>query len=253
MQGDPFGMGASQQPGHSLNGPNWKYISPNDLPKELDWPSVGSQVPECWQGIWFLDQNYLSWPILNDTEYTRKANVYGRDFTDYASCVENKWDGNCITFGYVGGTTYGYDQKRMETHVGCPAREAGHDTTMCMERPGGDPCALGVVYQATKTRETFGYLQTVRIKKTRWGWDRETEAVAVSALAKTLSPNGTDYYHYPVVRIVDPQGRNTKFFNTYMREATNDFDCDLEGTSELSICPKNDLANGVQIICTTRA
>lgn len=243
----------SSKPEHSK--PHFKYINATDIETEMKWPGVMSSVPECWQGIFFMDQNYLSWPVLHDSSYAIQANVYGRNFVDYAVSVLDEWDGRCITFGYEDRSTFGYGEFRMELFVGCPAPDKeGHQMTFCMEDSFfTGPCDEGAVYVSDKKRESFGYSQTLKIERRKWGWNRITEAVPVSSLAMMLSPNGTEHYHYPVVPIVDSWGMRTKYYDIYLREANNKFSCTLEGTSELNLCPKNDNEDGVSIICSHKA
>jgi len=170
----------------------WERINSDEL-TQLPWNEKSKNNPPCLQGIVFMDQTCQANPELEKKYQVPKPCMGNFNYQNEFTTTFGRADSNgCVPFER---NTWTFGSKDRAQKI-C----AGPAPTFCLTREskqkGLGPCDVGATYV---TQGTSGYEFIV----TEYGFDRKT-----------------NFVHYPLLHIVDGRGRNTKWYDLYIKTVT---------------------------------
>eukprot|EP00440_Ansanella_granifera_P027668 gb/GFBE01030059.1/.p1 GENE.gb/GFBE01030059.1/~~gb/GFBE01030059.1/.p1 ORF type:complete len:289 (+),score=38.11 gb/GFBE01030059.1/:1-867(+) len=174
-------------------GDYWELVKSKDVGQSLTYLTSRDNVPECMQGLVWLDQQCNTYWKLPWSYGCRTG--FGFIKVDEFVTGFSHWDGKCVHFSRKAWTFGAADIASDVCYWGdVPFCQTNQDTH--------GPCDDGAYFKLAAGDGWFD------LEKTSFGWDRIS------------SPMGLGLFHYPVLPIVDGKGRNTKWFSDYMEEVS---------------------------------
>jgi len=216
-------------------GQYWDIVKWDDVTKLMPYSKTKDKIPECFKGIFYMDQQCLTYDKQPRGTKDLKEPCLGRVapymWVDEFATSFNDWDEKTKCFraqrkGWIFG------EANISTGVcsgdGIPACQTN------AKRLG--PCDVGATYRM----KMGGMLPDWFFVKTEWGWLRKT-------------PLWLPFYsYYAVLNVVTADGKKTKWWKDMEDEAMR-LDCP-EGATEIGGprgCRKSDWAATKQIaMCT---
>jgi len=211
---------------------------------ELAFAKTGSEVPECLHGIWWMDQFWQS-SIAQDPSF-RNELPFRHTPSEETLCAfgdyPTKWHPKSLTLGPIpnggggrghwtyldngigtntqllGSSAYNmfanlvFDDERME-HIVVDARiQAG-------------PISIGVpasVFQMTMQRRPWGWARVTKVGPDTFDtlpleMQSALKKCLPDALLSLLEMGSEGAMQYPVLQIVDGNGRRTKYYDEYLK------------------------------------
>jgi len=190
----------AQEPGY---GKYWKLVDAYKVADELKYSRASDKnpLPECLQGLVYLDQQCLTYDQMPEEE---------RAFPCLGRAPPNKWVREYVTsFGNWNATTRCFIAERVGWTFGDPKYAgsicAGGGITACQKNADThpDPCQVGAKFGSTFGGKLFAWY----LQRTTSGWNRLTPYF-FPIMSK-----------YPVHQVVDGHGKKTKWFKDYIKEA----------------------------------
>lgn len=219
-------------------------VANDEVEQQLPFAKPGSDIPEGFHGVFWLDQNHAS-SIAKDPRYADS-----KPFSHPPS------DETVVTFG---DKPIGYDpQTNCAGPVPNYGGQKGHWTFLSttggrLQMRGSITSRLTADFCFDKAMEHVevqaavlvpfvkiwvfppSWMFVMRMEKTAWGWDRVTtvgpnvthflnnayyrsmlEKIFPEQLMKILESGDGGAFHYPFIRIVDGEGRRTKYYDEYL-------------------------------------
>jgi len=174
-------------------GDYWELVDDFDVADKLPYLSHEENLPTCMQGLVWMDQQCTTWTELPGFgmlpwKYMCVTAWGMRSVNEFLTGFQS-WDGKCVSF------------RRDAWTFGQPdiARDVCYyeDVRFCQTNSDTHgPCDEGAYF----TMGAAGY----DLMKTSFGWDRVSLHLA----------------HYPLLQVVDWQGKKTKWFDYYWNEVS---------------------------------
>jgi hypothetical protein len=174
---------------HPGEGDAWELIGDFNIAEELEGKYMKNKqdVPQCMQGIVWMDQQCTTWHQLPLGYHCVTINGFAS--VDEYTTGFKWWDGDsrCVAFGRDSWTFGKASIYKYVCHyddvVFCQTNQDTHD----------DPCAEGAHFELPGS--------DYALQKTSFGWDRISYKI----------------YHYPLLQVIDWQGQKTRWFDDYWK------------------------------------